>query len=1144
MKTILGKDLGTNSDGWCLLNLDAEGKPCGIRAMGVRIFADGRNPKDGTSLAVQRRVPRGMRRRRDRYLDRRSDLMEMLIAVGLMPADEEERQALVSLDPYELRAKAVIGVVKPYELGRALFHLNQRRGFKSNRKTDKAAENSKIQPRIDALRKQIEESGAKTLGEYLHKRLLNGGMARARPEAGIYPDRKLYEDEFDLIRKTQEPHHKSLRPEQWGQLRHIIFFQRPLKPVDPGWCFFEIQERRAHRALPCAQEFRMVQESNNLRIALPGEPTRRLTQAERDKVLSELRTKKELKLERLLKLLKLPDSAHVNLLDENRKALKGDETTARLSHEDVFGKAWFSMPIARRTEIVRKLIETEKPEDIQQIAQAEWGLDEAAAKKLSQTGLPDGYARLGEKAINKLLPIMEEQGLNYADAAAEIPEYGHHSDQRSDRDREHLPYYGEVLQAQCVGGDPRKPEEDEVGHYGRIANPTVHIGLGQVRRVVNRIIEEYGGKPEEIVIELARDLKMNKEEKDEERRKNRDNEAANRRREEQIRAARGVPSPHLLRKIRLWEEQQYGSVKVCPFTGEPISFEMAIDARTEIEHILPFSKTLDDSMANKVLCLIDANRAKKDRSPYEAFHNDPKIGKYHYKYAEICMRADTLPNNKRWRFYSDAMERFANEQEFLDRQLNETKYLSRTARFYLSHLYNEKDEHRLRVRAIPGKLTAMLRGKWGLNALLSDHNRVGGDEGEGRARKNRDDHRHHAIDAFVIAMTNQRLLKRISDLNSDADRKRLIDEIPAPWEGFTPDVLRPHLDRLIVSHKPDHGTFPWTRKIEKTKNDRSKTSGALHNDTAYGLIAPNKGALDGIQHKTELQAIRDPELHKKLGEIWDRVSQRDGHTREFSKEAAKEIKDIGKGDGWKVVSRSALSSFLTPKDMDAALPAVRDPGLREALIAEWETFKKQKPDEKEKSIEDDDRKKKNPAGQFAEHVATQGIRVNGRLVRVRRVRMTEDLAVVPIRDRRTGKPYKAYKPDGNAFADIYQLPNGRWTAVVVRRFDANRADFDPARERPHPAAKKIIRLHIDDMVAIEDAGRRRILRVVKMSKQNITMADHNEAGALKARDADKDDPFKYFSKSAGALKDCKLRKVGVDEIGRLTDPGPRKPDTK
>jgi CRISPR-associated endonuclease Csn1 len=605
----------------------------------------------------------------------------------------------------------------------------------------------------------------------------------------------------------------------------------------------------------------------------------------------------------------------------------------------------------------------------------------------------------------------------------------------------------------------------------------VHIGLGQLRRVVNRLIEIHG-KPEEIVIELARELKMNKEQKDEARRKNRDNEAANRHREEQIRAAGIAPSPHLLRKLRLWEEQKVGSAHLCPFTGEPISFKMAISEETEIEHILPFSKTLDDSMANKVLCIREANRAKKDRSPYDAFHMNPTVGGRKYVYDDILFRADNL-GNKRWRFHPDAMERFENdERDFLDRQLNETKYLSRIARSYLSHLYNEKAEGRLRVRAIPGKLTAMLRGKWGLSGLLGDHNRTGGEDGA--KRKNRDDHRHHAIDAFVIAMTDQRLLQRISELNQDADRKRLIDQIPEPWEGFDGegrDRLRMQLERLTVAHKADHGT----------PGKNGKTTGALHNDTAYGLVAP------------------------------------------------------GKNGNWQVVSRSALSGFLTPKDMDAALPGIRDKALRDALIVAWEAFKLAPPEPKAEDGEDGDskKKKKNPAALFAEHVANEGVELGGRKVKVRRVRMVEELDVVIIKDRRTGKPYKAYKPDGNAFNDIYQLPNGRWVSSVIRRFDANQPDFDPAKFRPHPAAKKIMRLHIDDMVAINDAGKRRILRVVKMSGQTITLADHQEAGSLKARDADKDDSFKYLQKSANGLKQMGFRKIGVDEIGRVSDPGPR-----
>src|SRR5579883_771065 len=120
----LGLDIGTNSIGWWAVTLDAAGKPNGSLAAGVRIFGDGRNPKDGSSLAVERRIPRGMRRRRDRYLRRRAELMEELIVLRLMPADEAERQALAALDPYELRAKALDRPLSPHELGRVLFHLN------------------------------------------------------------------------------------------------------------------------------------------------------------------------------------------------------------------------------------------------------------------------------------------------------------------------------------------------------------------------------------------------------------------------------------------------------------------------------------------------------------------------------------------------------------------------------------------------------------------------------------------------------------------------------------------------------------------------------------------------------------------------------------------------------------------------------------------------------------------------------------------------------------------------------------------------------------------------------------------------------------------------------------------------------------
>ena len=198
-----------------------------------------------------------------------------------MRPGETERAVRKRLDPYALRACALNHRLEPYELGRALFHLDQRRGFKSNRKAVGEDENEakKTRAEIGELRRRIDESGARTLGEFLARRRKNGEPVRARPGLNLYPDRAMYETEFKAIRAKQERHH-DLSGKQWNRLHDIIFFQRPLKPVEPGWCQFEHGERRAPKALPVVQEFRMLQEVNNIRIRVGSDPERPLDEAE------------------------------------------------------------------------------------------------------------------------------------------------------------------------------------------------------------------------------------------------------------------------------------------------------------------------------------------------------------------------------------------------------------------------------------------------------------------------------------------------------------------------------------------------------------------------------------------------------------------------------------------------------------------------------------------------------------------------------------------------------------------------------------------------------------------------------------------------------------------------------------------------
>ena len=1072
VKYRLGLDVGTNSIGWAAVSLDAKEYPCGVLDMGVRIFSDGRNPRDGSSNAVKRRIPRGQRRLRDRYLRRRAELLDKLIEFGLMPREDQARKDLAaSLDPYELRAKALDCTLKPHELGRVLFHLDQRRGFKSNRKAggEDEDEAKKTRGQIDQLRGRIEESGARTLGEFLARRRKKSRLVRARPESGLYPDRAMYEAEFDAIRQAQDSHH-SLDPEHWDSLKQVVFFQRPLKPVDPGWCQLESGKKRAPRALPVVQEFRILHEVNNLRLQVGFESERSLNSQERSRVLERLRSGKDINLEKPIKGLGLPPGATFNLARGGRKTVKGDETASRLmakkergqKAQELFGSRWLRLPLDERNDIVKFLLETEEPETVGKRAVEGWGLDDDQASAVANVVLPSGYGNLSEEAIGKLLSHLE-MGRVYSDAVQDA-EYPHHSDFRDGEAHDRLPYYGQALERDVVGANPEiDPEIDgEVARYGRIGNPTVHIGLNQIRRVVNRIIARYG-KPHEIVVELARDLKSNARQRREYERTQREGGERNMRFTECLESAEIAPTASTLQKLRLWEEQGSPQALVCPYTGANLSFEMVVSSQTQIDHILPFGRTLDNSMSNKVVCVAGSNQTKRDKSPYEAFgHNPPG-----YNYDDILSRADKLLPNKKWRFKPDAMERYDEESGFLDRQLNETAYLSRTARSYLAHLYDEKSESSVRVRVIPGRMTALLRRGWGLEGMLRELK-----DGE-TPSKQRDDHRHHAIDAFVVANTTQGLLQqfaRAAGTNVDAT-ERLASLAPPPWTGFNRNQLKTFLDRMVVSHKPDHGT----------RNKPGKTSGQLHNETAYGLI--------------ELSG--------------------DGPSR--------------------VVVRKRLSACKRRSDLDA----VRDATLKEVLIRLW----------------DEVAAEGGKVADFALRAEREGVLMNGRRQRVRRVRMVDKQRVIPIRDK-ARKAYKSYLPGGNEFADVWQLRDGTWKTVVVPTFDANQRCFNIEKYRPRdksgrpdPTAKRLMRLYIDDMGALGEGPDRRIVRVRKIDaghSPRVIMDDHNEANVpdrirrdtRMRRETGVDTGMKEEVFSAQKLRRLGFRKVGVDETGRLLDPGP------
>ena len=857
----LGIDIGTNSIGWCLLDLDNEENSKQLKGLGVAIFPQGRDPQSGTSLAVDRRIARGMRRRRDRFLRRRRDLMKTLVEHGLMPADEVARKALAGLDPYELRAKGLDRPLTPHEFGRALFHLHQRRGFRSNRKTDQGDQDAgKIKAAIGQLRAAIVAEGARTFGEFLWRRHQRRETVRARLQGegakstyDFYPERALVWEEFDKLWRVQRGFQSALSDVARTSIETILFRQRDLRPVDPGKCSLQPSDARAPRALPRAQLVRIYQELANLRVVGSNFHERPLSITERDILAAKLRESGGLSFDRIRKLLKL-DAANFNLEDEKRSKLLGDETAKVLRHKDRFGKAWHDLDLDRQTEIVERLLDEQNEGLLFGWLCDAIGLEESAAENVARARLPSGYSRWGRTAIDKVLPILTEAPGNEVvdpesgqiilppipwDRAVVQAGY-HHSDRRPEVLLDKLPYYGQVLKRYTSHGSYAHHHGPEQ-RYGRIANPTVHIGLNQLRRLINGIIDEYG-RPSEIVVELARELKLSFAEKARIQKQQAENQKRNERRRQTLAELGIEPSGEALARLRFWEElnPKEPHNRRCVYTGQPISINMLFDpsGRVQIDHVLPYKRTLDDGAANRTVAMRFANQAKGNQSPHEAFGTSPTVQGFAYSWDEILARAEQLPKNKRWRFGSQAMERFEADHDFLDRQLTDTAYLARVTRSYLCHICPAD-----KVWVTPGRLTAMLRGRWGLNQLLWDHN-----------LKDRRDHRHHTIDAFVTALTDHAMLNRVARA-ADQTRDRLIAAMPEPWNGFR-DHLRDALNGVVVYHRPDHGV-----------------AGKLHEETAYGIVADpgREGDNNLVARKSfaalnenDIERIRDPQLRTEL----------------------------------------------------------------------------------------------------------------------------------------------------------------------------------------------------------------------------------------------------------------------------------------
>jgi len=865
----LGIDMGVASIGWAAVSAESKWLDCGVRVFPAGV--DNFNSSKEKHPNLDRRSARGMRRRIRRKAERKGIICIFLQELGWMPAEGLDRDAWYALDVYALRSRAISEKITLAEFGRIILHLNQRRGFLSLRKSETAAdkETQGMLGSITELQREIDASGYRTLGNYLYHLYLERGLAvRLRNR---HTRRSMLHDEFSLIWETQRAFHSDLtdalrygregrqeyptkvvKPiprengisllEQFG-IENLTFFQRkvywPLNSI--GRCELEPEERRAPVADRRFQEFRMLQEVNNLRLidnSVPGIPMeRKLTAEERQEVIDYLYGRKEAKLSDLKKHLckqkkfreslpESPDQITFNLESGGRTKISALATDQLLAK--AYGKCWETLDEAKRNEIADALLApAATDDDIRAALEAIGEVSPVQIDCLLGVSLPSSYGHLSIKALEKLLPHMRSGKLYMArdegDSAMHAAGY-RRRDEHEVKEIALLPSFLSLLNPDSPDHDPFQAE---------INNPVVLRSLTELRKVVNGIIRKYG-KPERIHLEMARDLKMSPKQRNEHQKRIRDFEKEREEAAQELEMLHIVPNRDAIELYRLWKEQDH----VCIYSGRSISSADLFSGDLDIDHVYPYSKSADDSMANKVLCFAKENREKGNRTPCEWLaESNPD------RFEQVLQRAKKLPRNKYKRFLAREVP-----EDFVNRDLNDTAWMSRAARQYLARLF-PRPHH---VLGVKGAHTAMLRDQWELHSLLRD---------DGLNLKNREDHRHHALDAIVIGLCDQCAIQHLTAACRFELRRREAREsgkriyhllttgggLDAPWEGFR-EAVQTALNGIWVSHRAQH-----------------KISGPLHKETNYGKTDDGKlvvrKAVQSLSEK-EVEGICDVSIRK------------------------------------------------------------------------------------------------------------------------------------------------------------------------------------------------------------------------------------------------------------------------------------------
>jgi CRISPR-associated endonuclease Csn1 len=850
MKKILGLDLGSASIGWALIkeNGNTDNPKTEIIDLGCRIIpydrTEGRDFSKGTGEtrnAIRTRA-RTIRRGYDRYQMRRKYLTDILVKHSMMP--DETLKALPKMQLWELRSKAVNEEISLQELGRILLFLNQKRGYKSSR--SEANLDKKETEYVSAVKNRHEliKEQDLTIGQYFFQELKKDEFYRTKEK--VFP-REAYMEEFDRICKTQQAFHPELSQALVDKIRNeIIYYQRPLKSQKglvsvcefagtwikkDGKDYF-IGPKVAPKSSPLFQVEKIWETINNIKLTSRSGIDLQLTHEQKAAVFKHLDNNEKLTVTDLFKILNLKKGSYVPNTQIS-KGLQGNLTKHLirecLESKDVYsdllrmnlnlkkvnsetylydrktGEVTNSKPILEidpcvEKEPLYKLWHTiYSINDRQECANAllkNFGIEEPVASKLASIDFSrQGFGNKSAKVIRKILPYLME-----GDGYPEAMSYAGYSHSGTLSKEDNL---------------TRKLENElKPIPKNSLRQPVVEKILNQMVNLVNAVIEKYG-KPDEIRIELARELKQSREERNKTERSIRERERENETISKKLAEYGLRGTRNNIIKWRLYEEINSQGNKlnaICIYCGKPISLTEAILGNDiDVEHIIPKSKLFDDSQSNKTLAHRHCNRDKNEQTAYDFMKSKSEQAFNDYiERVNMLYANGVIGEAKRDKLL---MTETKIPTDFIDRQLRESQYISRKAREILQTVCHN-------VWATSGKVTSELRYLWGwddvtMNLQLPKYREIGltefqeweSDFGNHKHKKEvikdwskRDDQRHHAIDALTIACTKQGYIQRFNTLNSQKTKEEL-QSIVSKNKIIAREKLS-LLEKYIISQRP------------------------------------------------------------------------------------------------------------------------------------------------------------------------------------------------------------------------------------------------------------------------------------------------------------------------------------------------------